>query len=344
MSYMIDSGIWSSVFAVPASVVDDHIRMCSPLSLKILLVMLRHPGVPVDAGWLSAQLNISPADITDALGYWIGAGIVSDSNRPAVPAPARPEPSAQAPAPAASAPAVVSERKNTETGQKLVTISSRPKISREDIAELSSANPTIGQLLQEAQQVLGAPLTPVESEILTALCSYYGLHPDVVLMLLQYCVSIGHKSMNFVEKTAASWIELGITTHEQVEQEIVRLTRDNENESKIVRAFQLYGRGLTSKEKEYVARWFALGLDEKILFLACERSVENTGKASFAYADKLLTSWKSKGISTIKAALDDLNAGASRSSAAQNKSARTGGDSSIDMSRLHEMLHSEFRD
>ena len=254
MSYMIDSGIWSSVFAVPASVVDDHIRMCSPLSLKILLVMLRHPGVPVDAGWLSAQLNISPADITDALGYWIGAGIVSDSNRPAVPAPARPEPSAQAPAPAASAPAVVSERKNTETGQKLVTISSRPKISREDIAELSSANPTIGQLLQEAQQVLGAPLTPVESEILTALCSYYGLHPDVVLMLLQYCVSIGHKSMNFVEKTAASWIELGITTHEQVEQEIVRLTRDNENESKIVRAFQLYGRGLTSKEKEYVVR------------------------------------------------------------------------------------------
>ena len=46
----------------------------------------------------------------------------------------------------------------------------------------------------------------------------------------------------------------------------------------------------------------------------------------------------------IKAALDDLNAGTSRSSAAQNKSARTGGDSSIDMSRLHEMLHSEFRD
>ena len=46
----------------------------------------------------------------------------------------------------------------------------------------------------------------------------------------------------------------------------------------------------------------------------------------------------------LQAALDDLNAGTSRSSAAQNKSARTGGDSSIDMSRLHEMLHSEFRD
>ena len=33
MSYLIDSGIWSSVFAVPTAVVDDHIKMCSPLSL-----------------------------------------------------------------------------------------------------------------------------------------------------------------------------------------------------------------------------------------------------------------------------------------------------------------------
>lgn len=343
MSYMIDSGIWSSVFAVPTSVVDDHIRMCSPNSLKVLLLMLRHPGVPVDTEWLSAQLHILPAEVTDALDHWIRAGIISDSDRPAVPVPARPALSMPVSVPAAAAP-VVSEQKNAETGQRLVTISARPKLSQEDIAALSNANSTIGQLLQEAQLVLGAPLTPVESEILTALCSYYGLHPDVVLMLLQYCVSIGRKSMNFVEKTAASWIEQGITTHEQVEQEIVRLTRDNENETKIVKAFQIHGRGLTSKEKEYVARWFALGLDEKLLFLACERSVENTGKTSFAYADKLLISWKSKGISTIKAALDDMKGGTSRPSGTPNKSAQTGGDSSIDMSKLHEMLHREFRD
>ena len=63
MSYLIDSGIWSSVFAVPTAVVDDHIKMCSPLSLKILLLMLRHSGTPVDVQWLSERLCIPAGDI-----------------------------------------------------------------------------------------------------------------------------------------------------------------------------------------------------------------------------------------------------------------------------------------
>lgn len=74
MSYLIDSGIWSSVFAVPTAVVDDHIKMCSPLSLKILLLMLRHSGTPVDVQWLSERLCIPAGDIADAVNYWVGAG------------------------------------------------------------------------------------------------------------------------------------------------------------------------------------------------------------------------------------------------------------------------------
>ncbi|MFR9188939.1 MAG: DnaD domain protein [Anaerotruncus massiliensis (ex Togo et al. 2019)] len=46
---------------------------------------------------------------------------------------------------------------------------------------------------------------------------------------------------------------------------------------------------MTSKERGYVERWFSLGLDEKLIFLACEQAVENR-KVSFAYADKILSS------------------------------------------------------
>ena len=91
MSYLIDSGIWSSVFAVPTAVVDDHIKMCSPLSLKILLLMLRHSGTPVDVQWLSERLCIPAGDIADAVNYWVGAGIVRESGAAANASPrARP--------------------------------------------------------------------------------------------------------------------------------------------------------------------------------------------------------------------------------------------------------------
>ncbi|WP_195276524.1 DnaD domain protein [Anaerotruncus rubiinfantis] len=336
MSYCIDAGIWSSVFAVPAAVVDEHIKMCSPLSLKILLVMLRHGGIPVDASWLSEQLNISPADISDALGYWVETGIVRRTDAPPVAAPARmAEPAA--PAPSAAAAAVREE--HAPTGQRIVTISARPKIAREDIVEMANADPSLSQLLREAQSILGAPLTPVESEILIALSTYYGMRCDVTLMLLQYCVSTGHKSMNYVEKTAASWLERGIDTHEKVEQEILRLMQHNENESKVVKAFGLHSRGLTPREREFVDSWFSLGLDEKLICLACERAAENTGKVSFAYADRIIQSWKQKGIVSVKAALDDLSAG-NPAKQKQNKSAQTG-DSSLDMDKIHRLLHGQ---
>ena len=342
MAYLIDSGLWSSVFAVPAAIVDQHIKMCSPLSLKVLLVMLRHPGKPVDAQWLSGQLNMAPADISDALGYWIGAGIVSDTALPVQ--TTEPQEQVLAAKKSAAAESVVTEVKVEATGQKIITIASRPKITREDVVQIAQENQSIAQLLREAQSILGAPLTPVESEILVALCSYYGMRSDVVLMLLQYCVSIGHKSMSYVEKTAANWLDRGIITHEQVEHEILRLTTENENEKKILKAFGLYNRGLTPKEKEYIPRWFSLGLDEVLIFLACERAVENTGKVSFAYADKILTSWKSKGIATVKAATEDLNSFSKQSEPKQNKSAQTGGDSSLDMDKIRQLLHQPFHE
>lgn len=342
MAYQIDSGIWSSVFAVPTAIVDKHIKMCSPLSLKILLVMLRYSGQAVNADWLSGQLNISSADISDALGYWIGAGVVSKTDEAKEPTvPPKPK-NAVLEKPKQSPEPVVSKKENAVTGQKIVTISSRPKITQDDVVQLANRDHTIAQLLSEAQGIIGAPLSPVESEIIVALCSYYGMKSDAVLMLLQYCISTGHKSLHYLEKTAANWLERGIVTHEQVEHEILRLTTDNENQKKVKKAFGLYSRGLTPKERDYIPRWFSLGLDEPLITLACERAAENTGKVSFAYANKILTSWKSKGIKTVKDATKDLNSFSKQSQPVQNKSAQTGEDSSLDMDKIHKLLHQPY--
>ena len=254
MSYTIGSGIWSSVFAVPAAVVDEHIKMCSPLSLKILLLMLRHPEHPADIQWLSSRLCISAPDIADALNYWVGAGIVQLSDSPAMEQAADPpaQTNISSPAPGGPGPVPSVQTQAGENGQRIVTIAARPKIARDDVSEMAKNDDSIAQLLTLSQEILGAPLTPVESEILAALHSYYGLATDAVLMLLQYCVSTGHKSMHYVEKTAAAWLEKGISTYDQIEQEILRLTRNNDQEKKVIQAFGIYNRGLTSKERTYI--------------------------------------------------------------------------------------------
>lgn len=346
MPFIIDAGIWSSVFAVPSVVVDHHIKLCSPLSLKILLLLFRHAGTPVDTAWISARLNLPAPDISDALNYWIGAGIIAETAAAAqTPAIAHPNASATVvqPQPALpTAPALItSESCDEQTGQKVTTLSARPRVSRADIAEMTQQHPPLGQLLVEAQEVLGEPLTAVDSEIIATLFSYYKFDPGVILMLLQYCVSIEKPSMRYVEKVAASWFDLNITTHEQAEQEILRLTQNNENEKLILRAFRMQGRGLTALEKKYIADWFALGLDSRLLCLACEATLDKTGKVSFAYAGKIISAWKEKQITTIAAAVEDLKNSSGKKAVPQNRSAQTSG-SSIDKDELRDLIDQQF--
>ena len=44
MSFSINLGAWNSVFAVPCSLVDQHIKLAGALQLKVLLWVLRHAG------------------------------------------------------------------------------------------------------------------------------------------------------------------------------------------------------------------------------------------------------------------------------------------------------------
>lgn len=351
MSYVIEAGMWSSVFAVPSVIVDDHLRMCPPLSLRILLWMLRHPGVQTDAAMLSQTLMYPQNDIVDAMQYWIAAGILQSSDAPVQPA-ARPD-AAAAPATIA-APAIVETSETVlvdsadgaaPTTKKITTVSAqRPRITRAQIADLSKTDISVGSLLGESQDVLGHPLSPVEGEIIISLYTYYGFPVEVVLMLLQYCVSINKANMNYVEKVAASWAESNINTLERADDAIKQLTQNNENEKKILSAFSVYNRALTSREREYVAKWFATGLDEHVLCLACERAVDNTGKPSFAYADKIIMSWQEKGIRSVQQAVQELKSGSgAKKRQTQNISAQTG-DSSLDKQELHDLLHSQFLD
>jgi len=44
MSYKLNLGEWNKIFAVPQSVVDEHIKLAEEDFVKVLLVLLAHAG------------------------------------------------------------------------------------------------------------------------------------------------------------------------------------------------------------------------------------------------------------------------------------------------------------
>lgn len=57
MQFTVNSALWRQVFAVPSEITDRHIRMCSGVALKCLLLLLRDPDAFGDPKAIADRLG-----------------------------------------------------------------------------------------------------------------------------------------------------------------------------------------------------------------------------------------------------------------------------------------------
>ena len=305
LKYSVNFENMGAAFAVPAAVVDQHLRLCGVLQLKVLLLLLRQ-GRPMTDQEIGSFLRQDPADVRDAALYWENCGLLRSEGGEVAACPVNLETVVAAP---------VRELTQEEPRRTVVASDSR-RFTRAECAELAAKDSTLLSLLHKAQEITGCPLTSMDMQCLTALYAYYGLTPEFILTVMGYCRSVDKLNMRYVEKTAASWQEKGIETAQEAERYIDYLTQRRSNEGQVRSAFGINDRNLTTREREMIASWYGeLGFGIDVIRLAYERAVENTGKLSFAYINKVLQNWHREGVRT---AADAANASARRAPAQEH--------------------------
>ena len=66
MDYIVNTGSWGSLFAVPDCVVDDYIKLASGQAVKVLLYVLRNGNRKIDKNEIASALNMNDEAIDDA--------------------------------------------------------------------------------------------------------------------------------------------------------------------------------------------------------------------------------------------------------------------------------------
>ena len=167
--------------------------------------------------------------------------------------------------------------------------------------ELSSIvdRPMLGELIDECQKLLSHTFNQTEISVIAGLCEDYCLDGAYILSLLAYCVEIGKGSVKYMEKTALSLVDSGIETLAALDEYLKRRRSNAGFESEVRRLFGIGSRALTKKEIAYCTEWQSYGYGIDIVGLAYDITVNATGKASLAYAAKILTSWHDAGAKTL---------------------------------------------
>ena len=283
MKYRINYGTGVGVF--PKSVF-DVISRAGAGELKVLLGICSCDG-SVDVKKLSTLIGISESDIKDAISFWRGAGILELLDEKAEKV--------------AEAPKIEEKDKNKNEDKKLKRANELPHYSSEELANILEARGDMVSLINECQNIIGKVFNLKEISVIIGLIDYLGLDSEYILILLTYCVSIDKKSLHYVETTAFSLYDAGITEAGQLTEEIRRRELAASNEGKIRKIFGIGARAFTSKEKKFIYAWLNdMRYTVEIVTKAYEVSANATGKASFPYTNAVLERWNSENLRTIE--------------------------------------------
>lgn len=159
-------------------------------------------------------------------------------------------------------------------------------------------NAKLKALILEGESILSRTLTTADISTIFGIYDWLKMPPEVIVLLMNFCVMQNKKSVKYMEKMAIEWDKQGIHTMEAAQAYIADVRRKGEFTYRLRGLLQLTDRELTPAEKNFARQWEDMGFSDDMLLLAYEKTVANTGKVAFPYMNKILTTWKERGYTT----------------------------------------------
>ena len=224
------------------------------------------------------------------------------------------------------------KEENSKTEQPKESAEKPKTASMKDISKAMGINPKMKETVTMAEQLLKKPLTQREITSLYSFMQDYSMTQEMVLLLLEYCVTMDKTNFSYIEKVADGWREQGINTLADATKVLNRLNKEVRMQKKCKKIFGL-DRELSQTELNYIARWVSeLSMSEAMIRTAYEKTVNNTGKISMPYMNTILKSWFEKGIKTVSQIQEK------ESAVAQKPKSRTADYQLDDMAALERKL------
>lgn len=288
--------LWHNAVAVPKIIFDEHLRMASARQLKALLFMLSKEEENVSEEELALFLGCEAEDVVDIMEYWFANGIVSKDNvknelkRTAPPAPAQ-----------TSNVTKVSLVVDEKTNEKPVTkVLSAPSLSPKDVVARANEDENVSSLLNAAQGVLCRTISLNEQGMLINMIDYYGLKPEIILMILDYARSVGKDNFRYISTIAKNWGDEGIDSIEEAERKLADIASSDSAWKEYCRLAELTYKTPTLKQSQRINKWLKeWEMTMEVVAQAVERAKDAQPSRFTEYVDGILAKWHRLGIKTL---------------------------------------------
>lgn len=313
--------------------IDEYMEDANDAQLKVYLYLIRMLGADLmtSVSDIADRFNYTEKDVIRALHYWEKKQLISleygadnklcgvcmlpttmakkqsparsFSEQPVALSQVQPPVSATIPTisfstaipmPASSSPSVKSTRSDSRSRMSSDALDTyeKPTYSKDDLKAFKSREES-SQLVFIAEQYLQKTLSVAELSSLLYISDSLHFSNDLIDYLLQYCVGREKTDHRYIEAVALDWARCGITTPKQA------ASHARKYDKIVYEVMNALGKSSAPSniEIEFINKWTKnYAYDMSVISIACERTVLNTDRKRFNYADSILTHWHELGI------------------------------------------------
>lgn len=246
--------------------------------IKVYLLFLKYnsSGEPgVSSSILASSLNLLESDIMNALNYWNDQGIIKLNK--------------------------IDQMGNFNIEfLELSEESTKDNKNQVDLLTALNSNNT-KDMLKDIESLLARPLSPTEMSTYLNWQKEFGFSSELILILIEYCVSKGKSDPRYIEKVALSWHDLKITDVNQA-QNLIKKTEDKwGNIRKVLSYLGISNTDIMKPQQDMIEKWLlTYNYSIDIIQKACDICFERLNRADFKYIDGILNNWNNNNLRTLE--------------------------------------------
>ncbi len=300
--------------------IDNYMTIANGEFVKVYLYLLRcfQAKKEITVSKIADLLEITEKDVLRALNYWEKNHLLKLSYReasltgvqfltPEVDAlsledetlsePAE-EPKAERKAESLSP--AVKEAVTSISNREFTNLNTAPTKKSYSLDEIESfiKSEDLAELVFLTETYLKHPLSSSDLDIVLYWIDQLNFSTDLIIYLVEYCISQNHSSLRYMDKIAISWHSEGICTVDRAKDATAQHSKAY---YAVMKALGITGRSLVDAELSYLKKWTKqYAFDLEIIKAACARTIAATHQPSFEYTDKILSNWHQNKVHTLK--------------------------------------------
>ncbi|AWZ49713.1 DnaD domain protein [Hathewaya limosa] len=274
--------------------IDKYMAKARGEYVKIYLLGLKYSmsgEIGASSDIIASKLNLLQSDILNAWNYWNAEGVIKMT---------------------------ALDNKGNYSIEFLDLVESN--VEEESINLLQELdNNSIKEMLQDIEKFLGRPLSSKEMTMYLSWQKDFNFSPEIILLLIQYCVSKGKTDCRYIEKVAISWHDKNVRSIDDA-QSVIKAREDRWVKiKKILTYLGFQNTEIMKPQEQLITKWITTyNFPLEIIYNACDICFQRINKCDFKYIDGILNSWFKDGIKS----LEDIEKQRKRTSN-YNKNAKT---------------------